>query len=90
MSPVRPWRAATQQSGLPSPSNINANHCSHSINMERKVQFTSDLFLMNLDGFGKNCDEYSWIERTFSETVKGHTVFSVSDFSFLFFQDVSQ
>lgn len=33
-----------------SPSNINANHCSHSINIERKVQFTSDLVLMNLDG----------------------------------------
>lgn len=41
-----------------SPSNINANHCSHSINIERKVQFTSDLFLMNLDGSEKNCDEY--------------------------------
>lgn len=62
-----------------SPSNINANHCSHSINIERKVQFTSDLFLMNLDGSKKNHDEYFWSEKTFSQIVSGHTAFNSCD-----------
>ena len=69
MSPVRPRRRCNSAVWASSPSNINANHCSHSINIERRVQFTSDLFLMNLDGSAKekkkNRDDYFWIEKTF-------------------------
>ena len=53
MSPLRPRRRCNSAVWASSPSNINANHCSHSINIERRVQFTSDLFLMNLDGSAK-------------------------------------
>lgn len=90
MSPVRPRRRCNSAVWASSPSNINANHCSHSINIERRVQFTSDLFLMNLDGSAKKIkktsrDDYFWIEKTFlffffaSLTVGGHAAFNFFD-----------
>lgn len=50
MSPVRPCHPAGPSLWATSTSNINANHCSQSVHIGRKVQFTSDPLLMSLMG----------------------------------------
>lgn len=61
--------------------------------MERNVQFISDLFLMNLDGSGKNVMSTFELRKlffSFFEATCGYIAFNFSDlFCYLLFVDCS-